>query len=74
MRSVDELRVHQAAVALAVDVYGVTTCFPQEERYGLISQMRRAAVSIGSNLAEGWGRGSRANLANFTRLARGSAY
>jgi four helix bundle protein len=74
VRSVDELRVHQAAVALAVDVYTVTAHFPLDERYGLISQMRRAAVSIGSNLAEGWGRGKRANLANFTRIARGSVF
>ena len=53
-------------------VCAVTQGFPQEERYGLVQQMRRSAVSIPSNIAEGAGRTGRREFANFVSIARGS--
>lgn len=65
--------VWRKAMALAREVYSLTHGFPRDERYGLTDQMRRCAVSIPSNLAEGWGRGTAAERKQFARLARGSA-
>jgi four helix bundle protein len=62
----------QKAKSLALDVYRSTQQFPKHEIYGLSSQMRRAAVSIPSNIAEGKGRRSQADLAHFLYQARGS--
>jgi four helix bundle protein len=62
----------QKAKSLALDVYRSTQQFPKHEIYGLSSQMRRAAVSIPSNIAEGKGRRSHADLAHFLYQARGS--
>lgn len=67
-----DLEIWQLGMDLVVTVYQLTAEFPQDERFGLISQLRRAAVSIPTNVSEGWGRNSRANLANFVRIARGS--
>jgi four helix bundle protein len=66
------LRVWQEAIALAVDVVTVTGSFPPSERYGLASQMRRAAFSVPSNIAEGAGQGTRRGYAHFVSIARGS--
>ena len=57
---------------LVLDIYKMTSAFPQEERFGLTSQMRRAAVSITSNIAEGFGRTSYKEKAQFYTIARGS--
>ena len=57
---------------LVISVYGVTQCFPKEEMYGLVSQMRRAAVSVPSNIAEGKGRLTDRDRAHFFSQARGS--
>ncbi|MCL7743676.1 four helix bundle protein [Guyparkeria hydrothermalis] len=57
---------------LALNVYEATRDFPAEERFGLVSQMRRAAVSIPSNIAEGAGRDGRKEFAHFLGMARGS--
>ena len=70
--SYKELRVWQKAVNLVQEVYQVTQSFPKEEMYGLTSQMRRAAVSIPSNIAEGWGRNSTKEYIRFLAIARGS--
>ncbi|HEY3783353.1 MAG TPA: four helix bundle protein [Fimbriimonadaceae bacterium] len=67
-----DLEVWQLGMDLVESVYQITAEFPTDERYGLTSQMRRASVSIPSNISEGWGRHSNANLANFLRIARGS--
>ena len=56
------------------DIYRITATFPDSERYGLASQMRRAAVSIGANLAEGTGRSSDCDFARFVQIARGSSH
>ena len=67
-----DLIVWQRAMQLVLDVYRCTKVFPREETYGLTSQMRRAAVSIPSNIAEGKGRYSRKELTQFLLHARGS--
>src|ERR1044071_2203236 len=64
--------VWQLARALARDIYRETQNFPRVEMFGLTQQMRRAAVSVVSNLAEGQGRWSRAEQRNFALIARGS--
>lgn len=63
-----ELVVWQMSMDLAVDVYYITKNFPKSEEFGLTSQMRRAVVSIPSNIAEGYGRGSRNELRHFWRF------
>jgi four helix bundle protein len=73
MRDSRELKVAARARALAIAVYHGTERFPPHERYGLASQMRRAAVSIASNIAEGTGRGGEREFLHFLYLALGSA-
>ena len=70
MTDFKQLRVGQLALELVVQTYEATTAFPPQERYGLVSQMRRAAVSIGANIAEGAGRNTDGEFAHFLRLAR----
>jgi four helix bundle protein len=72
IRSYRDLEVWQESMDLAVDVYRISSLFPDDERFGLTAQMRRAAVSIPSNIAEGWGRGSTKEYRQFLRYARGS--
>jgi len=67
-----DLIVWQKAMTLAEAVYRATSQFPKEEVYGLVSQMRRAAVSIASNIAEGHARNSRGEYLQFLGHARGS--
>ncbi len=74
IRSYRDLVAWQKAMALAKRVYGATKLFPKEETYGLAQQMRRAAVSVPSNIAEGYGRGSRKDYVHFLHTARGSLY
>lgn len=69
-----ELKVWKKAIDLTVKVYKSTADFPIEERYGLQSQMRRAAVSIPSNIAEGAGRNSRKEFNYFLGVSNGSSY
>jgi len=72
IRSYQDLAIWKKAMELVVQVYQLTRRFPREEMHGLTSQMRRAAVSIPTNIAEGWGRGSRKEYIQFLRIARGS--
>jgi four helix bundle protein len=67
-----ELQVWRKSVQLALELYRLTQNFPVEERYGLTSQLRRAGVSIPSNIAEGYGRGTRGEYKQFLCHARGS--
>ncbi len=70
--SFKDLTVWQKSTDLSVLVYNATKSFPQEEIYGLTSQMRRASVSIASNIAEGSARGSKKEFQRFLRIALGS--
>ena len=67
-----ELIVWQRAIELTVCIYKLTRSFPKEELYGLISQMRRASVSVASNIAEGLGRLNPAEFRQFLGVAQGS--
>ena len=73
MKNYRELRVWEKGHELSLAVYKATAGFPNEERYGLTSQIRRASVSVPANIAEGCGRGSDAELARFSQIAAGSA-
>jgi four helix bundle protein len=72
VKNYHELKVWQAAMDLAVACYKVTACFPREEKYGLTSQIRRAASSIAANIAEGQGRHTTADYIRFLAIAYGS--
>jgi four helix bundle protein len=67
-----DLVVWQRAIQLTVDIYKLTAKFPDAERFGLTSQMRRAAVSIASNISEGYGRATTGEYVQFVGHARGS--
>jgi four helix bundle protein len=71
-RNYQGLVVWQRAMDLVAEVYVASRSFPREEVYGLTSQLRRAAVSIPSNIAEGEGRGSKKEFVHFLRIAHGS--
>lgn len=66
------LVVWQRAIEMTVQIYKLTSEFPNSERYGLVSQLRRASVSVASNIAEGYGRSSRGEYLLFLGHARGS--
>jgi len=70
----EKLEVWQEAIDFADTVYTLTRTFPETERFGLTNQMRRAAVSISSNLAEGTSRSSRPDFARFVEIATGSLF
>ena len=74
MFNFEKLEVWQEAIGFADLVYQLTQKFPDAERYGLTSQMRRAAVSISSNLAEGSSRSSRTDFSRFVEIATGSLF
>ena len=69
-----ELRVWQKSIDLVELVYEITRCFPKNEMYSLTKQLRRAAVSVPSNIAEGQGRGSTGEFRQFLGTARGSLF
>ncbi len=71
--SFEKLGVWQEARSLSVTIYKITGNFPQDERFGLVSQLRRATISIASNIAEGSGRTSYKDQANFYQIAYSSA-
>jgi four helix bundle protein len=72
--TVKSLRVWQLGISVVKDIYALTNDWPKREILGITSQIRRAAVSISANIAEGKGRGSNAELVRFSRIALGSAY
>ena len=67
-----KLGVWKRSLSLVTRIYEMTTGFPDKEKFGLVSQMRRAAVSIPSNIAEGAARNSRKEFVNFLHIAQGS--
>ena len=67
-----DLIVWQRSMDMAERVYELTRAYPRDELFGLVSQTRRAAVSVAANIAEGHGRGTRGAYAGFLRIARGS--
>lgn len=72
IQSYRDLEVWQKGMALAEVCYRITKTFPKEEIYGMVSQIRRAAVSIPANIAEGYGREYRNEYVRFLRIAQGS--
>nr|WP_194295647.1 four helix bundle protein [Capnocytophaga canis] len=72
--SYKELVVWQKSIALVKKVYALLRSFPEEERFGLTSQIRRSAISVPSNIAEDFGRGSSKNFLQFLYVSRGSLY
>ena len=73
IKSHKDLLVWQKAVELVVTVYRITSTFPRDELYGLVSQIRRSAVSIPSNIAEGAARQTKREFQQFLHIALGSA-
>jgi four helix bundle protein len=74
MHKYQDLKLWSKGIDLVVDVYKATANLPKEEKYGLTSQMRRCAVSIPSNIAEGAGRNSTKEFVHFLSIANGSNY
>ncbi len=72
VESYRDLKVWQRAIQMTLAIYRLTTGFPKEEVFGLTSQIRRAGVSVASNIAEGYGRGSKGEYRQFLAMARGS--
>lgn len=73
MKDFKELEVWQRGHEMAIEIFGLTQGFPSEEKFGLISQMRRSSQSIPTNIAEGCGRNSKKELIRFCSIAMGSA-
>ena len=73
MQKYEQLDSIRLARQTAIEVYRLTGSFPKSERFGLAEQLRRSAVSVGSNIAEGTGRATDADLKTFLVIARGSA-
>ncbi|MDO8898800.1 MAG: four helix bundle protein [Bacteroidales bacterium] len=74
MRNFRTLNVYNQAIAFATEIYQITESFPIKEKYGLCSQLQRAAVSIPSNIAEGSSRRTAIDFARFLDIALGSAF
>jgi four helix bundle protein len=68
-----ELKVWQKSMDLVESIYTLTASFPADERFGLSKQMRRASISVPSNIAEGYGREQKGYIAQFLRIALGSS-
>ncbi|TXD72884.1 four helix bundle protein [Aequorivita antarctica] len=74
MNVLNDLKVWNKAMDIAVETYKLSSKFPKEEKYGLTSQIRRSAISVPSNIAEGAGRNTKGEFKNFISIANGSAY
>lgn len=74
MKSYRDLIVWQKAMLLVDEIYQITRKLPDEEKFGLISQIRRSAISIPSNIAEGYGRNYTKDYIRFLQIARGSLF
>ncbi len=69
-----ELKVRKESRILVNNLYEITKTFPKDELYGLTNQMRRSAISIPPNIAEGWRRRTSADILQFLHISRGSLY
>ncbi len=74
MHKIEELKIWKKSIKLTELVYEITLALPSNEKYGLISQIKRSSVSIPSNIAEGAGRNSIKEFKHFLSIANGSAY
>ena len=74
MHNIKELKIWQKSIDLAVKVYEISSKFPTDERFGLVSQTRRCAVSVPSNISEGAGRNTKGEFRQFLGIANGSSY
>ncbi len=74
LNNLNDLKIWNKAVDLSVEIYNLTNEFPEIEKFGLINQMRRASVSIASNIAEGAGRNSKKEFKHFLAISHGSSY
>ena len=74
MSDYKKLKVWKYSHQLAIDIYKITNDFPEEEKFGIISQLRRASCSIPTNIAEGCGQLDNGNLVRFLGIAKGSAF
>jgi four helix bundle protein len=74
MHNIKELKIWKKGMDLTVKIYEVSARFPPDERFGLISQIRRCAVSIPSNISEGAGRNTKGEFIQFLGIANGSSY
>jgi four helix bundle protein len=74
IRNYRDLIVWQKSMNLVTEIYAITKAFPKEELFGLTSQIRRAAISIPSNIAEGYGRNSTGDYKRFLQITVGSLY
>jgi len=73
MQNYKELKVWEKSHLLVLDIYRITAKFPKEEIFGITSQIRRSAASIPANIAEGCGKNSQLDMANFLNISLGSA-
>lgn len=73
-KRLEDLIAWQKAMTMCVEAYRFSTRFPDHERFGLQAQLRRAAVSVPSNIAEGFGRQNQVDMCRFLRIARGSLF
>lgn len=74
MNNFRKLKIWERSIELSTDIYRITNQFPKSELYGITSQIRRAVVSISSNIAEGAGRQSQKEFVQFLNIAKGSCY
>lgn len=73
MHQFEELKIWQKSMDITEDVYVLSALFPKEEKYGLTSQIRRSAISVPSNIAEGAGRNTNGEFKNFLGISSGSS-
>jgi four helix bundle protein len=74
VKSYKDLLIWKKGMEISASVYKLTNDFSEDEKFGLISQLRRATVSVPSNIAEGYGRGSTKSYIQFVKISRGSLY
>ena len=74
MHNYRELKIWHKAIDLSVDIYELVADYPNDEKFGLVSQLRRASVSVPSNIAEGSSRGSEKDFARFLTMSLGSLF